>query len=119
MRVPPSSLAEIVERVRRKQITNRTGKRILAMIFEGEHRTVGDIVREDGLELKPLSQAEYITLAQSILDEKPAMVKDITEKGQVKKIMYFVGQMISRSPDGSVEPDMAERVIKERLGLSG
>lgn len=116
-RVASNYLADIISCVRRKQITSRSGKRILAMLFEGDSRSVRDIVSQEDMTLKPLDKSEYITLAQSILDEKPDMVKDITEKGQVKKVMYFVGQMISRSPEGSVEPGAAEETLKELLGL--
>ena len=118
-RVPSTHLADIISHVRRKQVTSRSAKRILSMVFEGDQRSVHDIVSEEGLALKPLNDAEYIALAQSLLDEKPDMVRDIIEKRQVKKIMYFVGQMMSRSADGSVEPDKAEEVLRELLDLGG
>lgn len=116
-RVPHESLADIITLVRSKTITSRSGKRILAMIFEGDKRSVRDIVEEHQLTLKPLSEEEYAKLAQAVLDEKPDMVKSIKERGQVKKVMYFVGQMIARSAEGSVEPDRAERTLKELLHL--
>ena len=112
------SLASIISHVRRKQITSRSGKRILVMKFEGDERSAEDIVEQENLHLTPLSQEEYVALAQTLLDEKPNMVKDITEKGQTKKIKWFVGQMMARSADGSVEPDTAETILKELLGLS-
>jgi aspartyl-tRNA(Asn)/glutamyl-tRNA(Gln) amidotransferase subunit B len=116
-RVSPDDLVEIMSRVRRKDITNRSGKRILSMIFEGDQRTVQDIVAEEKLQLTPLSRQEYLDLAQKLINEKPDMVKDIVQKGQAKKVMWFVGQMIARSSEGSVEPDKAEAIVKEQLGL--
>lgn len=117
-RVPFDSLAGIIWRVRQKQITSRSGKRILAMKFEGDERAVQDIVDQDNLHLNPLSRDEYAALAQTLIDEKPDMVKDVVEKGRVKKIKWFVGQMMARSADGTVEPDTAEETLKELLGLS-
>jgi len=117
-RVPHKSLADIITLVRRNKITSRSGKRILTMIFEADTRSVQDMVEQDKLTLQPLSEEEYIRLARVVLDEKPEMVRNIKEKGQVKKVMYFVGQMIARSAEGSVEPDRAESTLKRLLGLS-
>ncbi|KAF1848229.1 uncharacterized protein K460DRAFT_364205 [Cucurbitaria berberidis CBS 394.84] len=116
-RVPYKFLASIISHVRRKQITSRSGKRILAMKFEGDERPVEDIVDQESLHLRPLSREEYVALAQSLLDEKPNMVKDIIEKGQSKKIKWFVGQMMARGAAGSVEADTAEETLKEQLRL--
>lgn len=117
-RVPFSALAGIISHIRSKSITSRSGKRILAMIFEGDKRSVHAIVQEENLMLRPLSQDEYFALAQDLLAEKPDMVKDIIEKRQMKKVKWFVGQMMARSADGSVEPDTAEKTLKELLGMS-
>lgn len=116
-RVPHGSLADIIARVRNKSITSRSGKRILAMVFEGDARSVQEIVDEENLALTPLSEEEYMALARAVLDGKPDMVRDIQEKGQTKKISYFVGQMMARSAEGSVEPDRAEKTLRVVLGL--
>lgn len=116
-RVAASKLATIISQIRTKSITTRSGKLILALIFEGDQRGVDDIIDDENLRLTPWSREEYLRMAHELLDEKPNMVKDIVEKGQPKKVMWFVGQMIARGPDGSVEPDKAEAILKEVLGL--
>ncbi|KAF1834821.1 hypothetical protein BDW02DRAFT_318937 [Decorospora gaudefroyi] len=116
-RISTRFLKDVVSHVRRKQITSPSGKRLLAMSFDGDKRSVAEIVEQESLLLKPLSHEEYVKLAQNLLDEKPDMVRDITEKGQVKKTMWFVGQMVARSPEGTVEPGKAKEVLKEVLGL--
>jgi aspartyl-tRNA(Asn)/glutamyl-tRNA(Gln) amidotransferase subunit B len=78
---------------------------------------VAEVVHQENLFLQPLSQEEYVKLAQMLIEEKPDMVRDITEKGQVKKVGWFVGQMVIRAPDGSVEPDKAKEVLLNVLGL--
>lgn len=117
-RVAANDLASVIAHLQRKAITSRSAKKILHMNFEGDIRSVDQIIEEENLELKPLSEAEYVALAQSLLEEKPDMVKDIVEKGQDKKIKWFVGQMMARSREGSVEPDVAERVLRGEIGLS-
>jgi aspartyl-tRNA(Asn)/glutamyl-tRNA(Gln) amidotransferase subunit B len=117
-RVTASELASIVSHVHRKAITSRSAKKLLLMKFEGAAPSIEKIIEEEGMVLKPLSEDEYTALAQILLEEKPDMVKDIKEKKQEKKIKWFVGQMMARSADGSVEPDVAEKVLREQLGLA-
>lgn len=115
--VPAEQLASIITHVLRKSVTSRSARLLLLKKFEGDDRPVEQIIQEEDLTLKPLSNEAYVELAQSLLVEKPDMVKDVVEKGQVKKIKWFVGQMMARSPEGSVEPDVAEAVLKKQLGL--
>ncbi|EUC37294.1 hypothetical protein COCCADRAFT_85809 [Bipolaris zeicola 26-R-13] len=118
-RVSARDLAEVISFVRRKEVTSPSAKRLLAIKFEGDARSVQDIVHQENLFLQPLSQEEYVNLAKTLLEENPKMVKDITEKGHVKKTMWFVGQMVARAPDGGVEPGKAKIVLQELLGLDG
>jgi aspartyl-tRNA(Asn)/glutamyl-tRNA(Gln) amidotransferase subunit B len=118
-RISAEFVSNLITSIRCNEITTRSAKRMLAMSFEGDKRSTFDMIDEEDLRLKPLSADEYVALARTVLDEKPDMVRDIKEKGQVKKAMYFVGQMVNRSPDGSVEPKRAEQVVKEVLGLGG
>ena len=114
-RVPPEVLVTIIDKLLQKQITSRSAKRLLAMKFEGEKRHVERLIEDFNMVLRPLSPREYRDFAQTLLDEKPDMVRDIVEKGQEKKIKWFVGQMMARSPEGAVEADVAEQTIKELL----
>lgn len=114
-RVAPDQLASIITHLLRKTVTSRAAKKILLMKFEGDVRPTKQIIEEEELTLTPLSQEEYAALARALLSEKLDMVKDIVEKGQEKKIKWFVGQMMARSREGSVEPDVAEQVLKELI----
>jgi aspartyl-tRNA(Asn)/glutamyl-tRNA(Gln) amidotransferase subunit B len=114
-RVTASELATIIAHLQRKTITSRSAKKLLLMKFEGATLPIDEIIEAEGFVLKPLSEEEYVTLARILLDEKPEMVKDIVEKKQEKKIKWFVGQMMARSAEGSVEPDVAEKVLREQL----
>jgi aspartyl-tRNA(Asn)/glutamyl-tRNA(Gln) amidotransferase subunit B len=48
------------------------------------------------------------------MDENPDMVSAVRDKGQKGKAMWFVGQMVRRAEEGTVEPEQA-RVVVERL----
>jgi aspartyl-tRNA(Asn)/glutamyl-tRNA(Gln) amidotransferase subunit B len=116
-RIAASELASIIAHLYRKKITSRSAKKILLVKFEGDTRLTDQIVQDEDLALKPLSGTEYAALAQKLLEEKPDMVKDVVEKQHEKKIKWFVGQMMARSAEGSVEPDVAEQVLRQQLGL--
>lgn len=116
-RVPAKELASIILHVLRRQITGRTAKALLAAIFGGDGRTVEQIIAEDNLTLRPISQQEYVTMAQSLLDENPDMVKVIKEKQQLGKIRWFVGQMIRQGDEGTVEAEAAESVLRDLLQI--
>lgn len=116
-RVSSDELAVIIALLLRKQITGRTAKSLLSMKFEGDSRAIDQIVADDNLLLRPLSRDEYDALAEQLLQEKADIVRDIIEKQQYKKLKWFVGQMISRSGEGTVEPEMAEAVLREALNL--
>lgn len=114
-RISSDVLVSIVQQLLDKRITSRSAKKLLAEKFEGDERDINQLIQDYNMQLRPLSPEEYRSLAQSLLDEKPDMVRDIVEKGQEKKIKWFVGQMMARSPEGTVEADVAERTLQELL----
>ncbi|KAF1973391.1 hypothetical protein BU23DRAFT_554380 [Bimuria novae-zelandiae CBS 107.79] len=116
-KVTPDQLASVIAHVLRKQITGSTAKRLLSMKFEGDARSVEQIIADEDLFLSPLTRNEYLHLAQSLVDEKAAMAKDIVEKQQLGKLKWLVGQMMARSAEGTVEPATAEAVLREILHL--
>ncbi|KAF2001425.1 hypothetical protein P154DRAFT_464358, partial [Amniculicola lignicola CBS 123094] len=116
-RVPSDQLASIIVHIFRKQVTGRTAKVLLAKKFEGDARTVQQIIADEDLLLQPLSRDKYVGLAKDLLEEKAEMVKDIVDKQQYGKVKWFVGQMMSRSPEGTVEPATAEGVLRELMGI--
>ncbi|KAL1595154.1 hypothetical protein SLS60_009842 [Paraconiothyrium brasiliense] len=117
-KVSAEQLASIVAYILRKQITGSTAKRLLLMKFEGDARSVEQIVTDEDLFLRPLTHDEYLDLARSLVEEKADMANDIVKKQQLGKIKWFVGQMMARSAEGTVEPATAEAVLREVLHLS-
>ncbi|KAI9822627.1 MAG: hypothetical protein M1827_000346 [Pycnora praestabilis] len=107
------ALAHILYHLTRRRITGRTAKQLLSLIFNGDARSVEAIIEEDNLLLRPMSTAEYVTLAEKLAEENKAMAAQIREKGQTGKIKWFVGQMMRRGGEGRVEADQAERILRD------
>lgn len=116
-RVSSAELSSIITHLLRKQITGRTAKLLLSMKFLGDERPVEKIITEENMLLRPLSQQEYTDMAQALLEEKADVVKEIVEKGRHQKVKWFVGQMMARGAEGTVEPATAEAVLRELLHL--
>src|SRR5688572_12303901 len=116
-RVPSKQLASIIVHLLNKKITGRTAKLLLARKFEGDVTPVEKIIVDEDLILQPLSREEYTALAQKLIEEKSDMVADIVERGQHQKMKWFVGQMMARGAEGTVEPGTAEEVLRELLSL--
>jgi aspartyl-tRNA(Asn)/glutamyl-tRNA(Gln) amidotransferase subunit B len=116
--VTPSELADIIANVTNKQITARVAKQLLSTLSDipssAARPSVESLIDEGNLRLRPLSEQEYEALAREIMDENPEMVAAVREKGQKGKVMWFVGQMVRRGEEGTVEPEMA-RAMVERL----
>ena len=116
-RVPPTELASIIAHLLRKQITGRTAKLLLSLKFEGDARPVERIIADEDMLLRPLSRQEYEALARSLIEEKADVAREIVEKKRYQKLRWFVGQMMARSAEGTVEPGRAEGVLREVLGV--
>ena len=119
IRITEVELADIIINLQQKQMTSRTAKHLLATLYErpsDEGRpTVEQLIEEGNLRLRPLSEEGYTALAQEIMAENPAMVAAVREKGQKGKVMWFVGQMVRRGEEGTVEPGKAKEIVEAKL----
>jgi aspartyl-tRNA(Asn)/glutamyl-tRNA(Gln) amidotransferase subunit B len=119
--VAPTELAEIIVNVMRKQITARVAKQLLSTLNDispdAPRPSVESLIDEGNLRLRPLSLEEYEALAQSIMNESPEMVSAVKDKGQKGKAMWFVGQMVRRGEEGTVEPEKAREVAERMLDV--
>ena len=115
-----SELADIIVNLQRKQITSRTAKQLLSTLHrlptQASRPTVEQLIDDGNLRLRPLSEEGYIALAKSIMAESPEMVAAVRNRGQTGKIMWFVGQMVRRGVDGTVEPERAKETVEKLIG---
>ncbi|THY29908.1 hypothetical protein D6D01_03399 [Aureobasidium pullulans] len=116
--ITTEELASLLANLMSKQITARVGKQILQQLYDedsDDRIPVDARIDEGNLRLRPISREEYIELAQSIMDENPDMVSAVRDKGQKGKTMWFVGQMVRRAEEGTVEAEKAKEIIEELL----
>ncbi|THW75111.1 hypothetical protein D6D19_04278 [Aureobasidium pullulans] len=116
--ITTEELASLLANLMSKKITARVGKQILQQLYDedpDDRISVDARIDEGNLRLRPISREEYIELAQSIMDENPDMVSAVRDKGQKGKTMWFVGQMVRRAEEGTVEAEKAKEIIEELL----
>jgi aspartyl-tRNA(Asn)/glutamyl-tRNA(Gln) amidotransferase subunit B len=124
--VTPKELADILYFLQSKRITARTAKQSLAHFFDlpvgpEKRLSIEQIIEEQELWLRPLSEEGYVELLKSIMDENAKMVETVREeakKGKTGKIMWFVGQMVRKGEEGTVVPEKAREVV-ERVLIRG
>ena len=109
-------MVSILQNLDERKITGSTAKKLLATVFGGDNRDVNTIIEQDDLSLQQLSQEEYVTMAQALLDKDPKTVEKITKGKQIGKLKFFVGQMM-RQGSGRVEAQKAIAVLIELLNL--
>jgi len=117
--ITPQILADILSNLLQRDLTGRNAKQLLQQVYRGDSgdKSIEQLIDEGNLRLRPMGEDEYRQLAQSILDENPDMVQAIREKGQKGKAMFFVGQMVRRAEEGTVEADKARQVVERLLGI--
>ncbi|KAK5135762.1 hypothetical protein LTR08_004748 [Meristemomyces frigidus] len=118
MNVTPGELADVLVNLHNKHITARVAKQLLSTLIEtpaSARSSVEQLIDDGKLRLRPLSEEQYQAFAAQIMDDNPEMVVAVREKGQKGKIMWFVGQMVRRGEEGTVEPEKAREVFDKLL----
>ena len=99
-------------------ITGRSPDGRQSNFCTNEGKSVEQLITDGNLRLRPMSEEEYVVFAQSLLREHPEEASAIKDKGQKGKIMFFVGQMMRRAEEGTVEADKAKQVLERLLGCN-
>lgn len=89
---------------------------------------IQNVIEREGLRLLPLSDEEYTCLAQQAIAANEKMADQVKkEEAKMKesgkqqkksgKVMWFVGWMVREGEDGRVQPERAEKAVRNALGL--
>lgn len=76
---------------------------------------MGELIKEENLELKDIPRAEYLRMAQGLIDANQETAEKV-RKGHQGKLMWFVGQMM-KDGKGSIEAQRAKEVLEELLAV--
>ncbi|KAL2016203.1 hypothetical protein VTK56DRAFT_4060 [Thermocarpiscus australiensis] len=123
-KVPSADLAAILCHLHHGKITAKVAKDLLWRVFRGEIATGGvtDAISADGLWFEEISEEEYATLADLVVDGEDKVLGEFLrfKQGKAKaypqgKLMFLVGKMMREGPGQRMDPSSAERVLKARI----
>ena len=112
-------MANILISILDNHITPSTAKQLLRIIFNGDTRSVNQIIEEEDMVFKPLSEADYHHLIRDIMSQEPASVEKAKKDWAVGKqstFMWFVGQVMKKGGK-SAEAHKAKAVLRDCLGI--
>jgi aspartyl-tRNA(Asn)/glutamyl-tRNA(Gln) amidotransferase subunit B len=110
--IRPAHLAELLALVENGTLSGRLAKEVLdEMLRTG--RAAQEIVRERGL-AQISDEAALAQLVQDVMRENPATVEDV-QAGKDRAVTFLVGQVMKKTR-GRANPEMVNRLLRERLG---
>ena len=112
------TLVLVLQYLVKKQITGHSAKRLFLLALENPGRRVEELLKEEKLELKEIPRAEYLRIAQSLIDANQETAEKVRNghQGHQGKLMWFVGQMM-KDGKGSIEAGKAKEVLEELLAV--
>lgn len=117
--VPPATLVSILRDLEAKSITYGGARTILQLLIDGDERDYPQIIKDENLAVTEIDDGVYRDVARRVMHDNQSVVADIKEKGKTGKVMFLLGSIMKdmSSTEGSVQPDIARRVLFEELGM--
>jgi aspartyl-tRNA(Asn)/glutamyl-tRNA(Gln) amidotransferase subunit B len=109
--VTPRGFAELINKISRGEITDRTGRAVLEEMFEAGG-TPERIIAERGLKLVD-DTAALQRIVDQVFTENPQAVSQIA-RGMTKPVGFLIGQVMKKT-DGRAHPKMVRDLIRKRL----
>lgn len=115
--IQPQQMADLIAMRAENKMLGSASKRLLEIIIRGEHGSARDIAEREGLLFEPITDEEYILLAERIMQENTEEVQLIRQghKKAAGKIKHLLGQMLRLGDRSRMEAQKAEEVLKDRL----
>lgn len=111
-KLTPANLAELVNLIEKKTISNNIGKQIIfTMLKEGTNAS--EIVEKQGLS-QISDEGAIKEIVQKVVDSNPEQVAAY-KGGKVQLLGFFVGQ-IMKETKGRANPQTVNELLKELLG---
>ena len=89
----------------------------MSIVINGDTRPVSQIVGEQNLLLKVMSDEGYDALARAVISDHQQIVQQIRLTRKASKLGFLVGQMFRRGEAGCVEASRAEAALRKLLRL--
>lgn len=109
--ITPENFAELMLLIEKGEISSPIAKQVLKEMFV-KGSDPSQIIAEKGL-IQMSDKAAIQKIAEEIIAKNPKAVADY-KKGKVTALQFLIGQLMSKTR-GTVNPDFANRVLRELL----
>lgn len=109
--ITPENLAEMIDLIDKKEISNNAGKTVLDEIIFSD-KTPAEVVEEKGL--RQISDSSFLEgIADEVIAANPKAVEDY-KKGKTNVVGFLVGQCM-RASKGQGNPGTLKEIVESRL----
>jgi aspartyl-tRNA(Asn)/glutamyl-tRNA(Gln) amidotransferase subunit B len=113
LKVKPEYLAELIQKLQEKKITGTIAKKVLEQSFE-TGQSPSEVVEREKLEVQT-DESEIEKFVDEAIKSNKKVVSDILKNPNA--IKFLVGQVM-RISKGQANPQVVEKILRERLGMS-
>ncbi|KAK0667500.1 GatB/GatE catalytic domain-containing protein [Cercophora samala] len=124
--VPEQDLAAILFYLHQRKVTAKVAKDLMWDVFRGTIVTGGVTEQIDSQDLwyKEISEAEYVAIADEVIEDQEKVLQDFLKfkQGKIRaypqgKLGFLVGKMMRAGPEQGkgMDPASAERVMRARI----
>ncbi|XP_078684325.1 glutamyl-tRNA(Gln) amidotransferase subunit B, mitochondrial-like isoform X1 [Branchiostoma floridae x Branchiostoma belcheri] len=110
--VTASKLGEIMDLVGMGTISKSTGKKILSLLFDGDNRSLSQIIEEN--EWAQIRDEETLGRICDEILEKHTELVEAYRKGNVKVVNRLMGE-VQKATNRCADPTVTSRVLKQKL----
>ena len=111
--IQPAALATLLLELKAKKITAKSAKTALTRIFEGDKRSVDEIIDQEDLSIRQIDVGALNEVARKLVEKHPDMAQKV-RNGQKGKFQWFVGQLI-RHYEGKIDAQKATTALEPLL----
>jgi aspartyl-tRNA(Asn)/glutamyl-tRNA(Gln) amidotransferase subunit B len=119
--VPAQRMAEVLQLVLVKKITNDAAKSLILAVFEGSTGSVAEIAEREGWLTVQLDDSVYSEAAAELVKSQAKVATAIKERGEKGKINFLVGQLLKQMKQaghGGLQPDKVRIAVYQELGIN-
>ena len=103
-------MASILRHLGEKHVSRDAGRKLLSTIYDGDQRSVDEIIQAEDLMTPSNSSYDYEAAIQTLASENPKMAGKV-RAGQRGIRQWFVGQLIRRGGK-EVDPQAALQAVE-------
>ncbi|OFI06243.1 aspartyl/glutamyl-tRNA(Asn/Gln) amidotransferase subunit B [Clostridium acetireducens DSM 10703] len=107
----PTQLAELIELINSKTISNNIGKKVVEYMFESG-KDPREIVKEKGL-IQNSNEDEILDVVKKVIENNPKCIEDF--KNGKKRVKGFVVGLVMKETRGKANPVIVNKLVDEEI----